>query len=305
MLAAMNPPPLHLACPHCFQTTRFTRTKGSKALGWLAYALAIPVLTLFVGVSVLALAFAGAQALGASDDAAAAVGFGAGVLAAAWIVWWAIRSFRRELSAEVVIELDRIAITRGRQSTVIEFKDVDRVRIRELVYRDPAFEVATLEGRRVVIPSDVAPFETSLKPLLVTLVASVAQSLESRLQAGEIIVVRQSGAQSAWQFFQALMAYLMCLGMILKPWVAYRHALHANRLVRLAFRGWAGGIRLSRDEVRGGGLPPVAIPWESVKVSKNDDGLVLEDESRRRLKLPATVDNYLPVLMMIQNRAGR
>ena len=305
MLGIMNSPEIHLACPHCFQTVRFTRTRGSKAMGCLAYALAIPVLSVFVGMGVLALAFAGVDALGGSENLTVAVALVLGILAAISIVAWGIRSYRREVAAEVVVEFDRLRMTRGAATTTVEFKDVASVRIRELLYHGSTFEITLRNGRRVAFPSDVAPLERSLDALTRTVVTGVAGSLDARLRSGEDLVVRQSGVRSFALLAKALMAYLWTFSMLFKPWLAVGQVLHANRLVRLGIRGFGGGIRISRHEIRSAGGLPLALSWDSLKVKKDEDGLVIADERRGKLAIPASMDNFLPVVKVIENLAGR
>lgn len=290
--------------PARFEAVRFTRPASGKALGCVAYILAIPVLSVFVGLAVVAIAFPGIKALGGSEDLAAILGILFGGSALIGIVAWGFRSWRRESAAEIVIDADRVTVSKGGSARILMFDDIESIRIRELIYRDQALLVTTRAGGRFRIPPDIAPIDGLVKALRPTLMAHQVRRLESRLQSGERIDVRQSGSRSAFLLVQALLAGLLAIGTVFHVFHAVNLALHAIRLARLAFRGLKGGVRISRDELRAAGGTMPNLAWDGVTCTADAYGLVLEDRSGRRLALPMSADNYLPALALIENRVS-
>jgi hypothetical protein len=291
----MNPPSLQARV----EQVRFTRPASGKALGCLAYVLAIPVLCVFVGLGVMTLVFHGFAALGASETLSGILALVFGLAALVAIVAWGFRSWRRETAAEIVIDADRLTFSRGNILRTLLFDDVEVIRIRELIYLGQTLHATTRGGGRFRIPTDLIPVEELMKALVPTLVAHQVRRMESRLNSGEKIDLRQSGTRSVFLLVQALFAALLAIGTVLHVVRAVRLLLHATRLARLALRGWKGGVRISSDELRAADGTAPNMAWERVTCREDANGFVLEDRSGRRLALPMTADNYLPGVVLI------
>jgi hypothetical protein len=194
-----------------------------------------------------------------------------------WLIRFAIYDYRRRAAAEVTIGAEQIVITTGDREVPVRLSEISELRITSKVGHHGC-RLILANGRRLDIPSDLAPYATARAALEKYLLPLLAGRIDAALAAGETIHVRDHRLLSAFRIlFGILLMALSLLAIASIHFAAEGFSLLATgkRRVRSGWRGLSGGFVISQAGIQS---PHIfgETPWEQVtSVLQDDCGLLL------------------------------
>lgn len=282
------------------------RRPESKALGCLAYALAVPVFVMLLALLAAALINLLLPALGVPEGAALALGALIAPIVACGGVLWALRDYRRRAGWKVVIYPDKLEVTEGRKTRVVPFSQVTAVRLLPAV-QDMACTLELADGSRLKLNRGVAPFSKVRHALEPTLILQLAKQLDQGLQAGQTIPLRENVIK-AWLRIARGACYVGLAGLLVAT------VLHAEFGVTL-FQAARGLIRRGGMGTRGGfliqnsGLVPASrsftapVAWSDLSLVRNDEtGILLQSHFGETFSATPEAKNFWPLMLLIESR---
>lgn len=284
---------------------RFARPGSQRALGCAVYLVVTAVLGCFVGLLVFGCSMAGLGAAGLPEPAAAGLGLVIGLGAVGLLARFAWRDYRRRASLELVLGKEHLELTQGPDRVEIPYGEVETVQLR---YNGslPTLDIEAADGRRVRIPTEIAPFAQVLPVLGARLFPGMAERLERRLQSGQDVPLTDGRARSllriVWGVVMILVAPLLIVS-IKAAEVGFEFLRLGPARVRQGRRGLRGGFTLTRDGLRPPGEEIRSIPWSDLTALRlDDDGVVLQSLELRRYSASAFAPNYGPLRELLRAR---
>lgn len=277
---------------------RFYRSGGSKAAGFLAYLLVTPLAASFAGLLSGWIVFEGIKASGLTESWATIGAWAVAIPIFVWGIFWAIRDYRRRAFAEVVVFEDRIEIQFGRTKTVASFQEVQDLRT---IQNMDNFKYALImeSGEKIAIPHSFVPSEAFFPTIEANLFRFLAERTEKKLQAGEILWLRESRLFAYLRIFRGV--FLLTFSPILE----LRHIpaiVTSRRLIRHGWKGRHGGFGISKKgafEIGSGTSIP--IPWQTLSIESSDlDGIRLRTATGEVLAASPHAEGFMSALSFLK-----
>jgi hypothetical protein len=272
----------------------FRRPATNKALGCAMYALLLPIAAVFVFGMAFGLAVAIGHGAGLPGGFALAVGLLIALPLLGGVVLFGVRDYQRRANLELLVDEDRLRLTRGPESQVLlfsEIRGIERVPHRGNV----CCRVSMLDGRRIVLPPEVATFDRVRTALEATLVPVLSERLDARLATGETVSSKVPAKYAVTTMMRGMgrIVIAAAIFLTLKVYLALGLLNGGRKLFVDGYRSLGPGVTVHFDGLMPTNDPfvdPVKWEWLVVK-QETGAGLVLESDFGERFYVPELAPN--------------
>lgn len=269
----------------------------------IGYALAGCLVVAMGGLLLMAAATSTARHFGTPPWIGPSIGIALGVGFAVVTIVYGVRDFRKNFSAPLILDTERLALPTLNGQIEIPLSEIESLRFRKAGH-ELLLAIRTAGGSRHVLPKWFSRTDNLAETLHDTIVPSIAGRWGAAIRAGGEIELTENRMAAFGRLVLGFLMAPVALGCILSIKAAgtgLSLMRDAHESFYVGGRGLCGKLVIDTEGIRRG---KARLAWDEIESIESDDfGAVIQAVKGKPWRISTYIDNFLPLHLVVSSFA--